>query len=193
MNIEYSIEQEDLNIIKDTFFNRTNIKKNYKFLSTYILVTVFSFIIIFFTLLFFKIYSGFILNDTFTGLIKLLSLYKGFGFIISLIVVTIILTFGLFALFFFIPNLIRYSCIKKFNFLIDTFSIFIEKNTLILSSRTATFKVPLAKENIRIKNNTLFLFVEDTFLTIIPLKRVSDKEILLDNINKYIGVVEYDL
>ncbi len=193
MNLEYSIKQEDLNIIKDTLYNRNNIKKNYRFLSTYILITVFSSIIIFFTLLFFKIYVGFILNDTFTGLIKLLSLHQGLGFIVFLIVITVILTFGMFSLPFLVSTFLSYCYKKKFNFFIDTFSIFINENTLILNSRTTAFTIPLIKENIKIKNDTLFLFNGDKFLTIIPLKRVNDKELLLDNINKYIGVVEYDL
>lgn len=193
MELEYCVKQQDLSILEDTIYKNYKSTKKNNFLSTYILIIIYSIIILAFTLFYFKIYSGFILNDTFDSLTHLLSRYNGFSFIIPLIAVTIILTFGALILPFLISALENTSYKKEFNTLINTFSIFIEENTLILDSKTIKFKVPLLKGNILIKNDVLFLFDTGKFLTIIPLSKVNNKEFLLSKINEYTEVVKYDL
>ncbi|MGL4741696.1 MAG: hypothetical protein ACRC41_12955 [Sarcina sp.] len=83
----------------------------------------------------------------------------------------------------------KLSIYKKYSYLLNTFEIIIDDKgkSILLESFNIKINLLITPENIKISDEIIFLLDENEVIGIIPLLKIKNKDILIKEINKYMG------
>ena len=194
MDIKFSIEESDLIESRKLILKKPTKNKPVALIKNPTKLCIIAFIVLtLFLLIFFITCMYIILNkDTKDFILFLKSSYSR---IILLSIISCSATFTLvFIPIHYIFKLFNSKFfLKTFRYLITNYSIKIEEDLMILDSREITIKIKLKEANIIMNNDFLVLLKEDKFLSIIPIYKIPQKDLLISNIKEYTEVIKYDL